>query len=318
MSALLNQVRDIMRTRRYSLQTEKTYIYWMKKYIFFHDVRHPKEMGAAEVGAFLTHLAVNENVAATTQNQAMFALLFLYKEVLGIELERLGGKFTSAKQTTRVPVVLTREEVAAVLSHLSGVNWIMANLLYGAGLRLKECLRLRVKDLDFGYKQITVRDGKGGKDRFTILPEKLVERLQKHLESVKSQHERDLTAGLGAVLLPFAFDGKHSNAACEWKWQYVFPSSKISRDPRTNKLGRHHLSESGLQKAVKTGLNKAAVEKHASCHTLRHSFATHLLQNGSDIRTIQDLLGHKELTTTMIYTHVLQSNRLGVRSPVDS
>jgi len=318
MSALLNQVRDIMRTRRYSLQTEKTYIYWMKKYIFFHDVRHPKEMGATEVGAFLTHLAVNENVAAATQNQAMFALLFLYKEVLGIELERLGGKFTSAKQTTRVPVVLTREEVAAVLSHLSGVNWIMANLLYGAGLRLKECLRLRVKDLDFGYKQITVRDGKGGKDRFTILPEKLVERLQKHLESVKSQHERDLTAGLGAVLLPFAFDGKHSNAAREWKWQYVFPSSKISRDPRTNKLGRHHLSESGLQKAVKTGLNKAAVEKHASCHTLRHSFATHLLQNGSDIRTIQDLLGHKELTTTMIYTHVLQSNRLGVRSPVDS
>jgi len=259
MSALLNQVRDIMRTRRYSLQTEKTYIYWMKKYIFFHDVRHPKEMSATEVGAFLTHLAVNENVAATTQNQAMFALLFLYKEVLGIELERLGGKFTSAKQTTRVPVVLTREEVAAVLSHLSGVNWIMANLLYGAGLRLKECLRLRVKDLDFGYKQITVRDGKGGKDRFTILPEKLVERLQKHLESVKSQHERDLTAGLGAVLLPFAFDGKHSNAAREWKWQYVFPSSKISRDPRTNKLGRHHLSESGLQKAVKTGLNKAAV-----------------------------------------------------------
>ncbi len=317
MSVLFNQVRDIMRTRRYSLQTEKTYIYWMKKFIFFHDVRHPKEMGAAEVGAFLTHLAVDENVAATTQNQAMFALLFLYKEVLGIELDRLGGKFTSAKQSTRVPVVLTREEVAAVLSHLSGGNWLMANLLYGAGLRLKECLRLRVKDLDFGYKQITVRDGKGGKDRFTILPEKLVEPLQKHLETVKTQHDCDLQAGLGAVLLPFAFDGKHSNDARKWKWQYVFPSSKISRDPRTGKLGRHHLSESGLQKAVKIGLQKAAVEKHASCHTLRHSFATHLLQNGSDIRTIQDLLGHKELTTTMIYTHVLQNNRLGVKSPVD-
>ena len=317
MSALLNQVRDIMRTRRYSLQTEKTYIYWMKKYIHFHHVRHPKEMGANEVGAFLTHLAVNENVAATTQNQAMFALLFLYKEVLGIELERLGGKFTSAKQSTRVPVVLTREEVTAVLSHLTGVHWIMANLLYGAGLRLKECLRLRVKDLDFGYKQITVRDGKGGNDRFTILPEKLVEPLQKHLLSVKVQHENDLKAGLGAVLLPFAFDGKHSNAAREWKWQYVFPSSKISRDPRTGKMGRHHLHESGLQKAVKIGLNKAVVEKHASCHTLRHSFATHLLQNGSDIRTIQDLLGHKELTTTMIYTHVLQQNKLGVRSPLD-
>jgi len=317
MSMLLNQMREVMRTRRYSLQTEKTYIYWIKKYIFFHDVRHPKEMGANEVGAFLTHLAVNGNVAAATQNQAMFALLFLYKEILGVELERLGGKFTSAKQSARVPVVLTRDEAAAVLSKLSGVNWIMANLLYGAGLRLKECLRLRVKDLDFGYKQITVRDGKGGKDRFTILPEKLVAPLQKHLETVKTLHQNDLQSGLGAVLLPFAFDGKHSNAAREWKWQYVFPSPKISRDPRTGKLGRHHLSESGLQKAVKIGLQKASVEKHASCHTLRHSFATHLLQNGSDIRTIQDLLGHRELTTTMIYTHVLQNNRLGVKSPVD-
>ena len=257
-------------------------------------------------------------MAANTQNQAMFALLFLYKEVLGTELDSLGGKFTTAKQSSRVPVVLTREEAAAVLSHLNGVNWLMANLLYGAGLRLKECLRLRVKDLDFGYKQIVVRNGKGGKDRFTILPEKLVEPLRKHLETVKTLHEHDLKAGLGAVLMPFAFDGKHSNAAREWKWQYVFPSHKISRDPRTGKTGRHHLSESGLQKAVKIGLNKAAVEKHASCHTLRHSFATHLLQNGSDIRTIQDLLGHKELTTTMIYTHVLQNNRLGVRSPVDT
>ncbi|MCY7346587.1 MAG: integron integrase [Pyrinomonadaceae bacterium] len=317
MSVLLNQVRDVMRTRHYSLTTEKTYIYWIKKYIFFHHIRHPNEMGASEVGAFLTHLAVDENVAAATQNQAMFALLFLYKEVLGIELDRLGGSFTSAKQLTRVPVVLTREEVTAVLSHLSGVHWLMANLLYGAGLRLKECLRLRVKDLDFGYKQITVRAGKGGKDRFTILPEKVVEPLQKHLVSVKTLHGSDLKGGLGAVLMPFAFDGKHSNAACEWKWQYVFPSHKISRNPRTGKLGRHHLSESGLQKAVKVGLNKAVVEKHASCHTLRHSFATHLLQNGSDIRTIQDLLGHKELMTTMIYTHVLQQNKLGVRSPLD-
>ena len=317
MSALLNQVRDVMRTRHYSLQTEKTYIYWMKKYILFHNVRHPKEMGANEVGAFLTHLAVSENVAAATQNQAMFALLFLYQEVLGVELDRLGGKFTSAKQKLRVPVVLTREEVTAVLSHISGVNWIMANLLYGAGLRLKECLRLRVKDLDFGYRQITVREGKGGKDRFTILPNILVEPLQKHFEKVKQMHENDLQAGLGAVLMPYAFDGKHSNAAREWKWQYVFPSTKISRDPRSGNFGRHHLSESGLQKAVKTGLRKASVEKHASCHTLRHSFATHLLQNGSDIRTIQDLLGHKELSTTMIYTHVLQNNRLGVKSPVD-
>ncbi len=265
----------------------------------------------------MTHLAVGENVAAATQNQAMFALLFLYKEVLDLEVEPLGGKFTSAKQSKRVPVVLTRHEVAAVLSHLSGVNWIMANLLYGAGLRLKECLRLRIKDLDFGYKQITVRDGKGGNNRFTILPDKITEPIQKHLESVKNIHENDLKAGLGAVLLPFAFDKKHANAAREWKWQYVFPSHKISRDPRTGKPGRHHLSESGLQKAIKIGLRKASIEKHASCHTLRHSFATHLLQNGSDIRTIQDLLGHKELTTTMIYKHVLQNNRLGVRSPID-
>ena len=317
MSELLNRVRSVMRTRHYSLQTEKTYIYWIRKYIFFHNVRHPKEMGAAEVGAFLTHLAVDGNVAANTQNQAMFALLFLYKEIIGVELDRLGGTFQSAKRSERVPVVLTREEVTAVLSHLNGVNWLMANLLYGAGLRLKECLRLRVKDLDFGYRQIIVRDGKGGKDRFTILPEKLVEPLRRHLEAVKRLHDDDLKTGLGAVLMPFAFDGKHSNTAREWKWQFVFPSAKISRDPRTGNTGRHHLSESGLQKAVKIGLNKASVEKHASCHTLRHSFATHLLQNGSDIRTIQDLLGHKELTTTMIYTHVLQNNRLGVRSPVD-
>ena len=317
MSILLNRVRDVMRTRHYSLQTEKTYIYWMKKYILFHNVRHPKEMGAEEVGAFLTHLAVEEKIAANTQNQAMFALLFLYKDILGIELDRLGGKFVGAKRSERVPVVLTREEVTAFLSHLSGVNWLMANLLYGAGLRLKECLRLRVKDLDFGYKQITVRDGKGGKDRFTILPEKIIDPLRRHLETTQKLHAGDLQSGLGAVLMPFAFDGKHTNAAREWKWQYVFPSHKISRDPRSGNLGRHHLSESGLQKAVKIGLRKAAVEKHASCHTLRHSFATHLLQNGSDIRTIQDLLGHKELTTTMIYTHVLQNNRLGVRSPVD-
>jgi integron integrase len=317
MSALLNQIRGVMRTRQYSLQTEKTYNYWIKKYIFFHDVRHPKEMGAAEIAAFLTHLAVEENIAATTQNQAMFALLFLYKDVLGAKIESLGGKFTSAKQTTRVPVVLTREEAAAVLSNLRGVHWIMGNLLYGAGLRLKECLRLRVKDLDFGHRQIVVRDGKGGKDRFTILPDKLVEPLRKHLETIKIVHENDLKAGLGAVLLPFAFDGKHSTAAREWKWQYVFPSGKLSPDPRTGKTGRHHLSESGLQKAVKIGLQKASIEKHASCHTLRHSFATHLLQNGADIRTIQDLLGHRELTTTMIYTHVLQNNRLGVKSPVD-
>ena len=317
MSQLLSNVRNVMRTRHYSLQTEKTYVYWIKKYIFFHNVRHPKEMGAAEVSAFLTHLAVEQNVAAATQNQAMFALLFLYKEVLLIDLDYVGGAFTSAKKSERVPVVFTPAEAKAVLSNLSGVNWMMANLLYGAGLRLKECLRLRVKDVDFGYKQLTVRDGKGGKDRFTILPEKMLEPLQAHLEIIRRQHENDLKAGFGRVHLPFAFDKKQPNAAFEWKWQYVFPSAKFSRDPRSEQMGRHHLSESGLQKAIKISIQKAGIEKHASCHTFRHSFATHLLQQGYDIRTIQDLLGHKELTTTMIYTHVLLQNKLGVRSPVD-
>lgn len=317
MSQLLNQVREVMRTRHYSLQTEKIYIYWIKKYIFFHNVRHPKEMGTGEVSRFLTHLAVEEKVSAKTQNQAMFALLFLYKEVLQSELDYLGGTFTSAKRSERVPVVLTREEVKRVLENLKGVNWMMANLLYGAGLRLKECLRLRVKDVDFGYKQITVRDGKGAKDRFTVLPEKLVEPLSAHLKKTRLQHENDLRAGFGKAWMPTALDRKYPNAASEWKWQYVFPSPKLSRDPRANRVGRHHLSESGLQKSLKIALDKAGVEKTASCHSLRHSFATHLLQNGQDIRTIQELLGHKEITTTMIYTHVLETNRLGVKSPVD-
>lgn len=247
----------------------------------------------------------------------MFALFFMYKEILGVKLEYLGGEFKSAKQSERVPVVLTREEAAMLLSHLDGVNWLMANLLYGAGLRLKECLRLRVKDLDFGYKQITVRDGKGGKDRFTVLPDKLIEPLKKHLETVRDWHQRDLRIGLGSVYLPFALVRKYPNAAGEFKWQYVFPSHQMSREPHTEETRRHHLSESGLQKSLKRALVKAGIEKHASCHTLRHSFATHLLQSGQDIRTIQELLGHKDLTTTMIYTHVLQQNQFGVRSPID-
>lgn len=316
MSVLLNQVRDVMRIRHYSYQTEKIYIYWIKRYILFHNVTHPLEMGAKEVNDFLTRLAVFDQVSATTQNQAMFALLFLYKEVLRVDLPWLND-FTPAKRSERVPVVLTPEEAAAVLSNLHGVHWLMANLLYGAGLRLKECLRLRVKDLDFGYKQITVRDGKGGKDRFTILPEKLIEPLEKQLETVEIVHRRDCKAGLGKVELPSALGRKYPNASDEFKWQFIFPSHKLSRSPRTGNIGRHHVGESGLQKAVKRAMDAAKIEKKASCHTFRHSFATHLLQNGYDIRTVQDLLGHKEVTTTMIYTHVLQQNRLGVRSPVD-
>lgn len=282
----------------------------------FHNKQHPKDLGAEAINAFLTHLAVEGNVSAATQNQAMFALLFLYKEVLRVELPWLDD-FTAAKRAQRVPAVLTREEVSALLASLKGVNWLMANLLYGAGLRLKECLRLRVKDLDFGFKQILVCDGKRGQDRFTVLPQMLVEPLKKHLEAVKILHKNDLQSGLGRVKMPFALARKYPNAAGEWKWQYVFPAPKLSRDPRTGEIGRHHLSESGLQKSIKQALDRAQIEKAASPHTLRHSFATHLLQNGQDIRTIQDLLGHKELTTTMIYTHVLQSNRSGVKSPLD-
>jgi integron integrase len=313
---ILDQVRALMRVRHYSFATEKRYIYWMKQYFYFHNLRHPKGMGATDVEAFLTHLAVEKRVCASTQNQALAAVLFLYREVLRTDLPWLEG-FTPAKHSKRVPVVLTREEVEMILAHLSGTNWIIANLLYGSGLRLVEALRLRVKDLDFGYRQIVVREGKGGKDRFTVMPTKLIEPLRKQLEAAKAIHEADLKIGLGRVEMPFALDGKYKNAAGEWKWQYVFPSKTLSRNPRTGAVGRHHLSESNLQKAFKMALDKTKIEKHASPHTLRHSFATHLLQKGQDIRTVQELLGHKEVTTTMIYTHVTRQNRLGVQSPAD-
>ncbi|MCW5959801.1 MAG: integron integrase [Pyrinomonadaceae bacterium] len=317
MSKLLDNVRSVMRVRHYSYETEKRYIYWIRQYIFFHNVRHPAEMGAAEIEAFLSHLAVEKTVSASTQNQALAALLFLYREVLSVEIPWL-DKFTPAKKSSRVPVVLTKEEVKSVLGELKGTNWIIANLLYGSGLRLMEALRLRVKDLDFGYRQITVRDGKGGNDRFTVLPTKLIEPLQKQLETVKKLHEKDLRLGLGRVEMPFALARKYPNAESEFCWQYVFPSKSLSKDPRTGKTGRHHVSPASLQKPFKEIMRKSRINKTASPHTLRHSFATHLLQDGYDIRTIQELLGHKELTTTMIYTHVLNQHRLGVRSPADT
>lgn len=317
MSKLLDNVRSVMRVRHYSYETEKRYIYWIRQYIFFHNVRHPAEMGAAEIEAFLSHLAVEKTVSASTQNQALAALLFLYREVLSVEIPWL-DKFTPAKKSSRVPVVLTKEEVKSVLGELKGTNWIIANLLYGSGLRLMEALRLRVKDLDFGYRQITVRDGKGGNDRFTVIPTKLIEPLQKQLETVKKLHEKDLRLGLGRVEMPFALARKYPNAESEFCWQYVFPSKSLSKDPRTGKTGRHHVSPASLQKPFKEIMRKSRINKTASPHTLRHSFATHLLQDGYDIRTIQELLGHKELTTTMIYTHVLNQHRLGVRSPADT
>jgi integron integrase len=316
MSKLLDQVRSTMRIRHYSYQTEQTYIKWIRRYIFFHNVRHPAEMGAAEVEAFLSHLAVEGDVSASTQNQALSAVLFLYKEVLKTDLPWLGA-FTPAKKSGHIPVVLTKDEVKLIINQLSGTNWIIANLLYGSGLRLNEALRLRVKDLDFGFRQIVVRDGKGAKDRFTVLPTKLIEPLQKQLTAAEKIYRQDLRHGLGKVYMPFALSRKYPNAEIEWAWQYVFPSKSLSADPRSGAKRRHHVSASSLQKVFKDALRKSRIPKTASPHTLRHSFATHLLQDGYDIRTIQDLLGHKELTTTMIYTHVLNQHRLGVKSPAD-
>jgi integron integrase len=312
---LLDRVRDAIRVKHYSIRTEQAYVNWIKRYILFHHKRHPQEMGASEIEAFLTHLAVNENVAASTQNQALSALLFLYREVL----EKDPGPIDAlrAKKPKRLPTVLTKDEVRRVLDHLSSTHQLMAKLLYGSGLRLMECLRLRVKDLDFAQRAIIVRDGKGEKDRVTMLPESLVAPLQDHLRSVKRLHEEDLARGFGAVYLPYALERKYPNANREWIWQYVFPSQRLSVDPRSGVVRRHHLDESGLQKAVRAAAQAAGMTEKVSCHTFRHSFATHLLENGYDIRTVQELLGHKDVKTTMIYTHVLNRGGLAVRSPLD-
>lgn len=313
---LLDQVRDKIRVKHYSLRTEQTYSQWIRRFILFHHKRHPKDMGAAEVEAYLSYLATDKNVAASTQSQALSALLFLYREVLGIELPWLEN-LTRAKRPKRLPVVLTVAEVKAVLARLEGRNALMAELLYGAGLRLMECLRLRVKDIDFAMGQITVRDGKGFKDRVTMLPESTVDRLQRYLAKVKAIHEGDLQAGFGEVSLPYALDRKYPDVGREWGWQYVFPSSQRSIDPYSGKERRHHLDEKVLQRAIKKAVAEAGLVKPASCHTLRHSFATHLLQAGHDIRTIQELMGHKDVETTMIYTHVLNRGGKGVASPLD-
>lgn len=274
-------------------------------------------MAVQEVRAFLAHLAVDDNVAASTQNQALSALLFLYKELLKKPLDWIDG-VPRAKRPSRLPVVFTREEVQSILRNLEGTRWLMASLLYGAGLRLTECLRLRIKDLDFGYNQIVVRDGKGAKDRITMLPRSLKDPLKKHLERVKSLHDRDLLEGYGRTTLPFALDRKYLNAGREWAWQYVFPSAKRCWDAESKNQVRHHVGEEVLQKAVKSAVFRAAISKSGSCHTFRHSFATHLLEDGYDIRTVQELLGHKDVSTTMIYTHVLNKGGKGVRSPIDS
>ncbi|MBE9016273.1 integron integrase [Chroococcidiopsidales cyanobacterium LEGE 13417] len=313
---LLEQVQDAIRLKHYSYQTEKTYIYWVKRYILFHNKRHPKEMGSAEIEAFLTHLAVHENVAASTQNQALHAVLFLYREVLKQDLD-LKVDAVRAKKSKYLPTVLTKDEVFAIIQQLSGIHQLLIKLLYGTGLRLNEGLSLRVKDIDFAQNQITVRDTKGNESRVTMLPESIAEELKIHLQGVKILHQQDLQKGYGSVYLPFALEKKYPKAKYEWIWQFVFPSSSISQDPRSGEVRRHHLHESSLQKALKQAVRQAGIQKKVGCHTFRHSFATHLLQNGYDIRTVQELLGHKDVKTTMIYTHVLNRGGRGVRSPLD-
>lgn len=312
---LLDQVKSAIRIRHYSYRTEQTYVHWITRFILFHDKRHPQEMGAAEVGAFLSHLAEDRHVSASTQNQALNAIVFLYKHVLNLEMERLDG-VVRAKKRLRLPVVFSRQEVEAVLAGLTGRDLLMAQLLYGAGLRLMECHRLRVKDIDFDYRQITVRSGKGDKDRRTMLPEALVEPLRKHLSIVMEIYTRDLGEGFTASL-PDAIAVKYPNAGRQWGWQYLFPGADRAADPRSGETFRHHQHECFLQKAVKEAIRGAGITKHSGCHTFRHSFATHLLEAGYDIRTVQELLGHTNVKTTMIYTHVLNKGGRGVCSPLD-
>jgi integron integrase len=313
---LLDQVRARIRVKHYSIRTEALYVQWIKRFIYFHDKRHPRDMGAPEVEAFLTDLAVTGRVSASTQNQALSALLFLYREVLEVVLPWLDN-VTRAKPSQRLPVVLTPAEVRAVLERMDGVYGLMGRLLYGTGMRLMECVRLRVKDVDFGRNEILIREGKGAKDRVTMLPAALVGPLQDHLARRRTLYEDDLAAGKAAVWLPDALEKKYPNAASEWGWQFVFCSGSHSTDPRSGAVRRHHIDEKLLQRAMKKAVTAARLAKPATPHTLRHSFATHLLESGQDIRTVQELLGHSDVSTTMIYTHVLNKGGRGVTSPLD-
>lgn len=313
---LLDQVRSVIRLLHYSVKTEKSYIYWIRFYIRFHKLRHPKEMGPVEITQFLSFLAQQRNVSPSTQNQALNAISFLYKKVLQIELGEYSN-FVRARPKRRLPVVLTHEEATRILQLLQGREWLMANLLYGCGLRITECMRLRVKDLDFYQNALIVREGKGGKDRVTVLPQKLVPHLKQQLDHVKNLHQFDLSEGYGDVYLPYAIARKYPNAGKSFAWQYVFPASQRSVDPRSGVIRRHHLDETVLQKAVRRAVREAGINKPASCHTFRHSFATRLIQRGNDIRTVQELLGHAHVHTTEIYTHVLKINRNAIISPID-
>lgn len=314
---LLGQrIRNELRTLHYGLRTEKSYLDWIKRFLMFHDWRKPSTMSEPEINAFLTHLAVDRKVAESTQTQALSAILFLYKKVLDAELDYVNG-FKRAYKPRRVPVVFSPDEAKAVLANLDGLHHLMASLMYGGGLRLMEAVRLRVKDVDFHYRQLTIRDGKGGKDRATVMPQSIAEALKAQIETVRLQHERDLEAGATWIHMPGALADKYPNAGKELAWQYVFPSQKRSTDPRSGNVGRHHVGEKSVQYHVKRAVKSAGIAKHASCHTFRHSFATHLLERGSDIRTVQELLGHADVKTTMIYTHVLERGANAVTSPLD-
>jgi integron integrase len=310
----MQQIRDAARVRRYAIRTEQAYVFWNRRFILFHGKRHPREMGEGEVAAFLSDLAVKRKVAASTQNTALNAILFMYRHVLGRPIGMIGG-VVRAKEPKRLPIVLSRDEVARLLAQFEGIEWLMVALLYGSGARLMEVLRLRAKDVDFDRRVLFIRDGKGAKDRVTILPSELIEPLMHHLANVRVQHERDLDRGAGAVYLPSALDRKYPNAAKEWAWQWVFPAARFSVDPRSGERRRHHYLPGTLQKAIKLAVRAGGIEKPASAHTLRHSFATHLLENGYDIRTVQELLGHSDVKTTQIYTHVLNVGGNAVRSP---
>ncbi len=315
---LLDQMRQALRARHYSYRTEQAYIHWVRRFILFHGKRHPAEMGVPEIEAFLSHLATEEHVATATQNKALSALLFLYRHVLHKDLPADRLNFTLAKRPQRLPVVLSRAEVKRLMAFLDGTPWLVAQLLYGSGLRLSEALRLRIQDLDFDRRLLVVRSGKGDKDRTTLLPQSLRPALELQIQRVRRLYTQDLAnPQWEGVSLPTALARKYPNAPREWVWQYLFPAERLSRDPRSGRLLRHHLHPSSIQKAIRAAARAAQIPKRVTPHTLRHTFATHLLERGYDIRTVQELLGHKDIRTTMIYTHVLQRGPYGVRSPLD-
>ena len=311
-SALLEQARTVARLKHFSIRTEEAYLFTIRRFIVFHGKRHPREMGVDEIRAYLAYLAVEQEVATSTQNAALCALLFLYRDVLQIALPRIDG-IERANRPAKIPTVFSRDEVRCLLAQLDGTNWLLASLLYGAGLRLLECLRLRVKDIDFTYNQIIVREDKGATDRVTVLPQTL----RTQLRTAHGCYREDLAAGHGAVYLPYALAKKYPAAATSWHWQWLFPAAQRATDPHTSSERRHHIADDVLQRAVKRAITAANITKHGSCHTLRHSFATHLLEDGYDIRTVQELLGHRDVRTTMIYTHVLNRGGKSVRSPLD-